>query len=559
MIYVLDTESGEEVSGPIDRADFGLPLWLPGRDAFTYNRLRMLGNEADPLDKYKNSQVHLNIIGADPDEDPVVFGSMVTKGVEISEITIPLVMSSPASDYVFGTLLMGVQNEIAVYTKPRAMLEEPETPWTLVADFNDQVTNFQVSGDSIFLKTHKEAPRYKILRTRISAPDLDDAELVLPEQEAVIQDMVAARDALYVRLLDGGPSKLIKIDYGSYEVDRLSLPEAGSVQMGFDFWNNSGYRQDPRQAGVMLQFSSWTQERRIYRYDPDLGEIVDTKLRPVGPNDAPEDLVATEVKIPSHDGTMVPLSILHSRNLLKNGTNPTLMVGYGAYEISSEPSFNLSRLAWIEQGGLYAFCHVRGGGEYGVEWHHAGQKLTKPNTWKDFIACGEWLVENNYTSSRYLAGVGGSAGGILIGRSITERPDLLSAALIFVGSLDTIRAELTPNGPPNIPEFGTHTEEDGFRGLYAMSSYHHVENGTAYPAVMLLHGANDPRVIVWQSTKMAARLQAATSSERPILLRLDYEAGHGIGSTKTQGFNQTADYLSFLLWQFGVEGFQPKQ
>jgi prolyl oligopeptidase len=230
-----------------------------------------------------------------------------------------------------------------------------------------------------------------------------------------------------------------------------------------------------------------------------------------------------------------------------------LINGYGAYGIIKYVYFSPLRIAWLERGGVLAIAHVRGGGEYGKAWHLAGQKTTKPNTWKDFIACAEYLIEKGYTSHDFIAGQGGSAGGITIGRAITERPDLFKAAIINVGDLDAIRAETTTNGVPNIPEFGTVKKEDEFKGLLAMSSYHHVQDGVKYPAVLLTVGMNDPRVDPWNSAKMAARLQAATASNNPILLRVEYSAGHGIGSTRMQHLEQLADEWAFLLWQFGIK------
>jgi prolyl oligopeptidase len=215
------------------------------------------------------------------------------------------------------------------------------------------------------------------------------------------------------------------------------------------------------------------------------------------------------------------------------------------------PHFDPVSLAWLERGGVLAFAHVRGGGDFGKEWHLAGQKATKPNTWKDFIACCEYLVQKGYTTPAKLAGQGGSAGGVLIGRAITDRPDLFAAALINVGCTDAIRFETTANGVPNIQEFGTVATRAGFEGLLEMSAYAHVKDGVKYPAVLLTHGINDPRVEPWQSAKMAARLQAATASDKPVLLRVDYDAGHGIGSTKTQRQELRADEWAFLLWQMG--------
>jgi prolyl oligopeptidase len=206
---------------------------------------------------------------------------------------------------------------------------------------------------------------------------------------------------------------------------------------------------------------------------------------------------------------------------------------------------------------VLAIAHVRGGGEYGEAWHLAGEKLTKLNTVFDFIACAEYLINQQYTAPKYLAGRGGSAGGITVGGALTWRPDLFSVILDQVGISDTLRVELTPNGPPNISELGSVQNEEGFHGLYAMGAYFHVRDGTAYPAVLFTTGANDPRVAPWQMTKMTARVQAATRSDRPVLLRVDYDAGHGMGSTKSQNEMLTADLWSFALWQMGDPAFQP--
>ena len=205
-----------------------------------------------------------------------------------------------------------------------------------------------------------------------------------------------------------------------------------------------------------------------------------------------------------------------------------------------------------------AIAHVRGGGEYGEEWHRAGMLKNKPNTWRDFIACAEYLVKRGYTSPTSLAGEGGSAGGILIGRAFTERPDLFAAVLDDVGLSDMIRDMFSPDGPLNAPEYGDLKTEDGFQNLFEISAYYHVKDGVRYPGALITTGMNDPRVVPWEPGKMAARLQAATGSKRPVLLRVDYQGGHGtIGGTRTQAEELLADQYSFLLWQFGQQGFQP--
>jgi len=221
------------------------------------------------------------------------------------------------------------------------------------------------------------------------------------------------------------------------------------------------------------------------------------------------------------------------------------------------PGYTPRQMAWYELGGVDAICHVRGGGIYGENWHLAGKQLTKPNTWKDAIACGEWLVKNGYTSSAKMALNGGSAGGITVGRAITERPDLFAVAVPEVGVLNAVRAETSANGVPNIPEFGSVKDKQQFNGLLEMDAFHHVQDGVKYPATLLTTGINDPRVPAWESMKMAARLQAASTSGKPVLLRIQYDGGHGIGSTKKQRQELAADRWSFMLWQFGDARFQP--
>jgi prolyl oligopeptidase len=201
--------------------------------------------------------------------------------------------------------------------------------------------------------------------------------------------------------------------------------------------------------------------------------------------------------------------------------------------------------------------HVRGGGEYGEEWHAAGKGLTKQNTWKDFIACAQYMIENKYTSPKRLGTLSGSAGGVMVGMAMIERPDLFAGVIDAVPAPDMLRYELTPNGPGNVVEFGTVKNRDGFDGLLKMSAYHQVKDGTPYPAVLITMGFNDPRVVAWEPGKFAVRMQAATSSGKPVLLRVDYDAGHGVSSTEEQRQRETADQFSFLLWQMGVPEFQP--
>ncbi len=313
---------------------------------------------------------------------------------------------------------------------------------------------------------------------------------------------------------------------------------------------------DETAPGAVFSLESWTRSALWYQTGPD-GRVTDTGLqKPVAADTS--QLVSREVMATSYDGTPVPLSIIMNKSTKLDGKNPTLLFGYGAYGITLTPGFDPGELAWFKRGGIIAIAHVRGGGWLGEDWHKAGMKLTKLNTVFDFIACGQYLVDQHYTSPADLAGEGGSAGGITIGGAVDWRPDLFAVAIDSHGETDTLRSEFTPNGPPNISEFGSVTTEAGFHGLYAMSAYVHVRNGVKYPAMLLETGANDPRVEPWEVTKMTARLQAASTSGKPILLSVSYDSGHGIGDTKAQGNADFADELSFILWQTGAPGFQPK-
>jgi prolyl oligopeptidase len=547
VLRVFETSTGNETGDVIDRAQFGNPSWMPDGRSFVYTRLQKLTAGSASTDRYLNSRAYLHVLGTQPDTDRMIFGAG-TPNVSIEAADIPFVGTSPSAPYAFAIIAHGVRNEITAYAAPLDSLRGPNIPWKRFCDVDDDITGSDVHGDDLYLLSHHQASRFKVLHTRLSAPDVAHAEIVVPGGEAVIQNIAAASDALYIQELDGGLGRLVQLSYSSGKPEKIQLPFESTVALS---------ATDPRVPGTLVELASWTKAPKIYAYDPSHKSVADTQLQPVGKFDSPADLESVEVKAKSYDGTLIPLSVVYRKGLKLDGSNPTILKGYGAYGITFDPDFDPKLIAWFERGGVIAAAHIRGGGEYGEDWHLAGKLLTKPNTWKDFIACAEYLINQKYTSPSRLAIQGGSAGGITIGRSITSRPELFAVAIDGVPMSDVVRAEFTPNGPPNIPEFGTVKEPDGFKALYEMSAYHHITDGTAYPAVMVTTGWNDPRVVSWEPGKMAARLQAATSSGKPVLLRVDYDAGHGIGSTKTQVEEMLADEWSFVLWQFGVPEFQP--
>ncbi len=550
-LHVMETATGRETGDVILRAvgqEIGYPYWLPDNRSFVYGRYQNLSSGSPVTEEAQKYRAYLHVLGTDPESDLAVFGHGVVPSIEVNPSLIACVQIQPGSRYALGVLNGSTTRNSAYYIAPVDALGKSNARWRKVADFSDGVTSAAVHGDDLYLLTYKNAPRFEVVRTDARKPDLATAETVVPSSDAVVQSIQPAQDALYVQLLDGGISRVQQVPYGPHpQVEELTLPFKGSAFVG----------ADPRLPGALLYLTSWTMAYRIYLYDPGTKQVTDTKLQPRDLRDSPADIESLEVKVRSYDGTLVPLSITRPKALKRDGSNPTLLEGYGAYGTSIPAYFEPVRLAWYERGGVYAVCHVRGGGEYGEEWHLAGKGGNKPNTWRDFIACAQYLIAQKYTSPARLAGQGGSAGGILIGRAITERPDLFAAAVINVGMLDAVRSETTSNGETNIPEFGSTKTEEGFKALYAMSAYHHVRDGTAYPAVLLTTGINDPRVEPWMPAKMTARLQAATTSGKPVLLRIDYGGGHGGGGGARAAQERLADSWSFILWQVGVPEFQP--
>jgi prolyl oligopeptidase len=548
-IYVMESATRKRIDSPIDRAQYPGISWSSDGKSFFYNRQQKLEPGAPPTEKYQNSRLFLHVLGTDSEKDFLVLGPGVSPRIEVPRAEFPYVTVTPRSPYAVAAVFAGVQRELVAYAAPLETVGKPDTPWVKICDRADKITQFEVKGDEIYLRTYRDSPRFSVIRTSLAAPDVRNAKTVIPASDEVIFRIFAARDGLYMEVRDGAVKRLKRSPWNRAAATAFALPDGGSIGV---------MSASPEIDGVVASVDSWTRAREIFAAEPS-GKLVNTGLQPLGRFDAPTDLVATEVKVRSHDGAMVPLSIMHRKSVKLDGNNPALLYGYGSYGTTQEPFFDPIRLAWLERGGVYAVANVRGSGVYGEDWYKAGYKTTKPNTWKDFIACAEYLIAQKYTSASRLSILGGSAGGILVGRALTDRPDLFASVVPIVGVLDPVRAETTANGVPNIPEFGTVKKEDEFRALLAMSSYHHVKAGTRYPAVLLIHGVNDPRVDVWHSSKMAARLLAANTSDKPVLLDLDYESGHGIGNTKAQRQKQIADYYAFMLWQAGDRDLQPAQ
>jgi prolyl oligopeptidase len=547
-LYVVETATGKLLGEPIDRARYSNPQWLPDSKSFFYSRVPKLEPGQPMSEIFKNRRTYFHAVGSDPSKDAYLLGPDGNPRVPVQPTEGTNLNHAPGSNYAIATVFDGVRRELRLYSAPLAEAIRGDANWVPICDTSHKVTDFAVHGDDIYLLTHASSPRFAVVRVSLKSPDMAKAQMVVAPGEQVIANIAGARDALYMELRDGALKRLKRLRWNAKAPEEVKLPVVGAASV-----MSTGTDRD----GAIVGVAAWTRANQIYAVAKD-GSVKNTGLQPLGPFDAPGDLVTTEVKVKSHDGAMVPLSIVHKKGLKLDGSNPGFLYAYGSYGITEEAGFNPIRIAWLERGGVYAVANVRGSSAYGEDWYKAGYQKTKPNTWKDFIACAEYLIKQGYTSNTKLGILGGSAGGITVGRAITERPDLFAAAVPAVGMLDFVRLHVMPIGPVNVPEFGDIRKEEGFRALLEMSSYHHVKEGTKYPAVLFQHGVNDTRVNVGQSNKMAARLMAASTSGKPILLDLDYDSGHGAGATKAQRQKWAANYYAFILWQAGHPDFQPK-
>lgn len=552
-LHLVDTRSGQEIGAPISRANYGAVDWTPDGKAFVFNRLQEMKPGMPDTDKFQDSQIWMQRVGEPEAKARVVFGTAI-KGLDINAAESPGVSISYDGHWALGLVFNGTQRELKAFVSPQSALLAGRPEWKKIIGPGDEVTGLAYHGDVLYMVSHKGAARSQVLALDLKKPDMAAARVVVAASDRVIANIAAASDALYVEARDGNVKKLFRQPYAGGPAREVKLPVEGS----FDIVDgeSGATATDARLPGAVILLQGWTSAAQIYTVGAD-GSVKNTGLQPQGPYDAPTDVVATEVKVKAADGALVPMSIIHRKGIALDGNNPTLLYGYASYGITEEPFFSNSRLAWLDAGGIYAIANPRGSSVYGEDWYRGGFQSTKPNTWNDFIACAEYLVAQKYTRPGRLGIFGGSAGGILVGRAMTTRPDLFAAVVDAVGANDTLRAESTPNGVPNIPEFGSVKTEAGFKSLLAMSTYANIKPGTAYPAVLFTHGVNDPRVEVWESTKTAARMMASTTSGKPVLLRLDYDAGHGIGNTKKQQLEERADMFAFLLWQMGVAGYQP--
>lgn len=543
-LHVLDLRSGKRVGEPLPRVSFSPVHWLPDSRSFTVTQLQALRPGQPETDTYKDSRVLWQRVGARAAAAKAVFGPTVTRSLGLDPIENGELITVPGSPWIVARTTDTTVPEGKLFVASLAQLGRPGLRWQRIASAADKVVRVRLRGNELFLLSHADAPRRKLLALDLRRPELGRASEVVAEPTSGVLEGFQLKRTGFVTQLRQGTALALREHADGDRVGRpLALPYAGAA------W--PVHEPAPVDDALLYSLAGWTRWQQFYLARDGVATAVAFGAEPSLPA---LDLQVTEVEVPSHDGVKVPMTVLHKKGLALDGRNPVLVHGYGSYGFSMTATYSPDNLVWLERGGVLAFTNPRGSGVHGDDWHRAGFKTTKSNTWNDGIACVRWLIEQRYGSAATMGIIGTSAGGIFVGRAVTAAPELFAAAIFNVGSLDTVRAEHSANGVTNISEFGSVADPTEFRALLDMSTYHSVRDGTAYPAVMLVHGVNDPRVPVWASNKTAARLQAGSSSGKPVLLRLDMQAGHGMGSTVTQRNSATADQYAFMLWQMGKLG-----
>jgi prolyl oligopeptidase len=543
-LRVIDVAKGTLLADTM-YPSYGPSGWLKDNRSFMYDAGKVSDIKSLEIEQNRKTRVH--VLGADTATDRDLFSNESNPELGISAKEFPgAYLDEMFPDYLVGSVGT-VQTEMRLFGAPISELKNPKIKWTELAKTSDNlVRGLAMDGDQIYAVTHTGAPKYKLVRTSLAHPDWSKAEIVIPEAPDSIQYFAKSKSDLFIVYSNGISGRIVKFDLKTKKSVELKLPRSGTADISCP---------DGHSNRCIATITSWIAPTTLYDVDGDKGTFTKSIFNTDVTYPGFDQLVVEEVEVPSHDGTMVPLSIIHRKDIALDGSNSAMLEGYGAYGISYAPFFSVMHSVAVH-GVVVAYAHVRGGSEKGEAWYRAGYKATKPNTWKDYIACAEYLVAKGYTSKQKIGGTGTSAGGVLISRAITERPDLFGAAVCNVCMANALRSEFSSNGPVNTPEFGTVKDQTEAAGLAEMDGVSHVKKGVSYPAVMAVGGWNDPRVPVWEPGKLVAALQAASTSKKPVLMKVNYDDGH-FTEEKTVTFKNFAGQYAFLLWQTGHKEFQP--
>ncbi|EKE83750.1 prolyl endopeptidase [Idiomarina xiamenensis 10-D-4] len=529
--HVRDIRSGEDLTDVLTGTKFTSVSWHPDGDGFFYSRYPENAN--GDADDSQPVAVYYHQLGDDQQQDALVY----QRSDKATWNPYPQVTDD--GRYLLIDIFEGYTAN-AVYYRP---LNDSDAEFKPLFAKWDAQYNYVTSHDGqLYFRTTKDAPTGRVIAVDTKQPEMAQWQQIVPAQKQTLDSISAVGSRLFANYLQDARSRVAIYDMSGGEATELALPGIGSI---------SGFGGDKDSDETFFSFTSFTEPGKIYRY-----RIADDHRSLWHETEVPLDLSNYETEqvfYESKDGTRVPMFIIHRKGLTLNGQQPTLLYGYGGFNVSLTPSYSVTRMVWLEMGGVLAIPNLRGGGEYGEAWHQAGTKQQKQNVFDDFVAAAEWLIANNYTNSDKLAIQGGSNGGLLVGATLLQRPDLFAAALPAVGVLDMLRYHLpSANARGWSSDYGLSENADEFAALYAYSPVHNVEPGTCYPATLITTGDHDNRVVPWHSYKFAAALQHGQGCDKPVLLRVETRAGHGAGTPTWMRIEGYADQWAFLAEQLGM-------
>lgn len=540
-VHVYDVASGEQVHEVVEYVNGGTAggdlEWMPDNSGFFYTRYPRAGDDhADDANFFQ--QLWFHRLGTPGSEDRYEIGRDFPRIAEIQ------LQAHAASGRLIATVQNGDGGEFSMH------LRERNGRWRTFSTFDDGHVQVAFgSRDDLYVVSRHEHPRGRILRVPIRQLDIARGTEVVPEGEAsIVTDFMGpptvwpTADRLYVTYQVGGPSELRVFDLRGRAQAAPDAPPVSAVRALVPLAGGS----------LLFRVESFVRPATWMRLDGASREVRPTALVETSPVETGGWEVRREMAT-SRDGTLVPLNILVPRGLTLDGSHACMVNGYGGYGVNIEPRFNPARALYLDNGVIFVVANLRGGAEFGEDWHTQGSLTNKQNVFDDFAAVIQHLIDRRYTSPARLGIIGGSNGGLLMGATMVQHPELVHVVVSYVGIYDMLRVELSPNGAFNVTEFGTVADEAQYRALRAYSPYHNVRDGVAYPATLFLTGANDPRVEPWHSRKMTARLQAANGGDAPILLRTSDSSGHGLDTSLTEEIEEATDVTSFLFAALGVE------
>ncbi|BAY85781.1 prolyl oligopeptidase [Calothrix parasitica NIES-267] len=531
---VRNIETGEDLKDHLKWIKFSGASWTNDSKGFFYSRYDEPNEQTKLEDVNYYQKLYYHQLGQPQSEDTLIYERSDEKEWGFNGNV------TEDGRYLIISVWLGTDSKNLVFYKD--LTNSSSEVVELISEFESSYSFIDNDGKIFYFQTDLNAPRGKVIAINIENPQQENWQEIIPQTQETLESVGTINNQFVAEYLKDARSQIKIYDFKGAFVREVELPGIGSV---------GGFNGKNSDTDTFYVFTSFTTPGTIYRYDMVTDKS--TVFREPKVDFNADNYETKQIFYKSKDGTQVPMFIVHKKGIKLDGNNPTYLYAYGGFNFSLTPSFSVSSLIWMEMGGVYVVANIRGGGEYGEEWHQAGMKDKKQNVFDDFIAAAEWLIDNGYTKSEKLAIAGGSNGGLLVGACMTQRPDLFGAALPAVGVMDMLRFHKFTIGWAWVPEYGSSENPEEFKTLYAYSPLHNLKPGTAYPATLITTADHDDRVVPAHSFKFAAALQAAHDGEAPVLIRIETKAGHGAGKPTAKIIEEVADKWAFLVKNLGVE------